>query len=57
MSASFFEELAISTSDYYLGSGSQGAQTGRMLATVHHAENTDDPARLGSILAALGTCP
>ena len=26
-----------------------------VLATIHRAENTDDPARLGSILRALGT--
>ena len=30
------------------------AEKGFLLVTVHRAENTDDPARLGAILAALG---
>ncbi|MCL6642754.1 MAG: UDP-N-acetylglucosamine 2-epimerase [Candidatus Bipolaricaulota bacterium] len=69
LSRVFFEELELKEPDYHLGvgSGTHGYQTGEMLileqlalqprtyalATVHRAENTDDPERLRFIFQAL----
>jgi UDP-GlcNAc3NAcA epimerase len=45
MSAQFFDELAIATPDYHLevGSGSHGAQTGRMLEAVERVLMKESP--------------
>lgn len=59
--ARIFGELAEARAAELLGSGILqgliGAEQPFLLATIHRAENTDDPARLEAILTALGQAP
>ena len=59
--ARIFGEVAEAHAPELLGSGPLqslgGADQPFVLATIHRAENTDDPARLEAILTALGQAP